>query len=379
MRTASADSLKASSIRYLLLAGFGGLAGAVAVALYQPNAFYYGYVCGFLLWSGLPLGAAGLLMLHHLTGGRWGWSIRQPVDAAVASLPLIIVAFLPIALGVRHLYPWATRAFPDQPEYAFRAWYLRESFFYIRAVVFLGLWVVGGLALSILTRRRARHHREPGRLLQAFSAVGVIIYFITVSFAGIDWVLTLERDFYSSVFGFYVVIGQALTALAVFIILAAGFATLEGAPPLPRARLNDLGTLLLAFVVLHTYIAYSQFFIVWNGNLPHHAAWYAPRMRGGWAIVAVVLMVLHFLLPLFALLFRAVKQNPRTLVAIASIVLFARVLDSAWMVLPSAHDASWLAVLAGFAAMIGVGGVWLALVLWCWRSSTPIPATAGSF
>ncbi len=366
MTAVEARQLKGRWTRQLLIGGAVCLLAALVIALLRPAAFYYGYTCAFLLWAGLPLGAAGLLMIHHLTGGRWGWSIRRPVGAAVVSMPLVALAFVPIAVGVKTLYPWATHSFPHEPEYAFRAWYLQLDFFYLRAVVFLAAWVFGALVLLGLTRRGARRDRPPGQVLQGASAAGLIVYFITMSFASVDWILTLEADFYSSVFGLYVIVGQALTALAVFIIVQAGLARRLGAPPPSGAVLNDLGTLLLTFVVLHTYMAYSQFFIVWNGNLPHTAAWYLPRMHGGWGAVAVMQMVLHFLLPLFALLFKAVKQNPRRLVAIAGVVLFARVVDSAWMVLPSAREANWLATLTGFVAMAGVGGVWLAVLLWRW-------------
>lgn len=372
MSAAARQRVPAAWFYAALSVGALGLLTAIVAGCLRPRAFYYGYVCGFLLWTGVPLGGAGLLMLHHLTGGRWGWSIRRPVDAAVASVPLILLAFIPIALGLRQLYPWATQAFPDEPRYAFRAWYLQAPFFYLRAAIILGLWVVGGLLLRTLTRRQERAPSAGGWLVP-LSAVGLITYFVTVAFAGIDWILTLERDFYSSVFGFYIVMGQALTALAVFIILQAGVARLRGAAPLSRDQLADLGNLLMAFVILHTYIAYSQFFIIWNGNLPDHATWYAPRTRGGWGVLAVVQMVLHFFLPMFALFFRAVKRDVRMLVTVASIVLVARVLDSAWMVLPSAHDNTWLSVLSGFAAMLGVGGIWVAVLLWGWEPSAALP------
>ncbi|MCO6437584.1 MAG: hypothetical protein J5J06_10890 [Phycisphaerae bacterium] len=374
MNNANDHNYASALTQRLMFTGIAGMALAIGIGLARPSAFYFGYLCGFLLWIGVPLGGAGLLMIHHLTGGRWGWSIRQMLEAATASLPLIVLAFIPIALGVRLLYPWVAHGFPNKPDFAFRAWYLQEGFFFGRAIVFISLWVVGGVVLLFLTRRAAQCRAGGSGALQALSALGLILYFLTVSFASIDWILTLEPAFYSSVFGLYVILGQALTALAVFIVLALTLPCPHGAEPLPPAQLNDLGTLLLTFVVLHTYMAYSQFFIIWNGNLPDHGAWYAPRMTGFWALVSIALIVLHFLLPLFALLFRTVKKNPRRLLMIACVVLFARTLDSAWMVLPSAHG-SWLAIVEAVLAMIGVGGIWLSVVVWLW-SRSPAMATA---
>lgn len=376
MASAVGQSDRRRWLRRLLSAGLATLVLTTVIAFLRPTAFFYGYLSAFLFWSGLALGGAGLLLLHLLTGGRWGWSIRAPVRAAVLTLPIVAVAWIPVAIGASWLYPWMHEAFPDKPAYAFRAWYLQAGFFYLRAVLFLGFWVVGAFLLLWLSVRPVKQDGSSD-LRQGLAALGMILYFITVTFAGIDWILSLEAHFYSSIFGLYIIIGQALTALAAIILIEAGLRRWRGLPPPSPERLNDLGTLLLAFIILHTYIAFSQFFIIWNGNLPHHVSWYVARTQGGWGVVALVLMVLHFFLPFFALLFRALKQDPRKLTWIAMVVLAARVLDSAWMVLPSAPRDTWLAVVLAGVAMLAVGGLWTAALLWRWpREPAPHPEGA---
>ncbi len=352
--------------RRVLLVGAIGLAVAAVAGLFRPSAFFFCYLAGLVLWSGVPLGAAAILMMHHLVSGRWGWSVRSPLEAAVGTLPLLLPLFVPVALGASQLYGWIHAPVSTAEQASpFRHLYLNEPFFLLRALVFLALWAAGGWLLVRWSHRQQVGAGYVGRGLASLSAGGLVVYFLTASFAAIDWVGSLETDWSSSVFGLYLIVGQALTALSVVILLSAAlrhwFGLEEAVAP---NLLNDLGNLLLTFVVLHAYMAYSQFFIIWNGNLPRANTWYEPRMHGFWGWISVLLIAVHFLLPFFALLFRSLKRNVQMLVMLATIILVARAVEAAWMVLPAARGVPWFALVPGACAIFGLGGIWLAAFAW---------------
>ncbi len=355
--------------RRALLIGVAALVVAALAGLVRPAAFFYGYLTAFLFWSGVPLGAAAILMMHHLVGGRWGWSIRGPLEVAVSTLPLLVPLFLPVAAGVPQIFPWVQGAgLTGEQASPFRPMYLSLPFFFERAAAFLLLWAAGGWLLVRWSRVQAIGSSGGSPALQSLSGGGLVLYFLTVSFAGIDWIASLEPVWYSSVFGFYLIMGQALTALAVMVLLSAGlhhWFNLEQS--ISSDMLNDLGNLLLTFIVLHAYMAYSQFFIIWNGNLPRANTWYVSRMEGFWGGVSVLLIIMHFLLPFFALLFRRLKRDVRTLVILALVILAARVIEAPWMVIPAATSAQWLAALMAALALVGLGGIWLSVFTWQYR------------
>jgi hypothetical protein len=191
-----------------------------------------------------------------------------------------------------------------------------------------------------------------------------------MTFAAVDWIASLQPEWYSSIFGMYIIVGQALTALAL-LILAVGWMTLRAGPEggEPSGLFYDLGNLLLTLVVFHAYLAYFQFFIMWNGNIRQHVTWYAPRIHGFWGAVAVLLMLVHFFLPFAALLGRQVKRNPRPLMIVAAVILVARAIETAWATIPSLERPGFIAILPAVLGWVVLGGVWVAAFLWVWRRS----------
>jgi hypothetical protein len=355
--------------RTALIAGLAGLAVSALLGVARPGAFFFGYLCAFVLWFGVPLGCAAILMTHHLVNGRWGWSVRGPAEAALRTLPLVALLFVPVLFGLSRLYAWARpAAVAASPELTAKAGYLNEPFFLARAALFFLLWIVGGLLLL----RGSRAHRRAGGgwaplRLARLAGAGLVVWGLTVTFAGIDWVGSLAATWYSTIFGLYILVGQALTALALVVVLITTLPRPDGTEPVPATVLHDLGNLMLMLVILHAYMGYSQFFIIWNGNKPEEIQWYLPRLHGLWGGVAVVLLVIHFFLPFFALLSRRVKRNAHLLRRVAVIVLAARVADAAWMVLPAFGGSRLHVAAAAMAAMVGVGGLWLAVFAWSWR------------
>lgn len=345
----------------LLIGGAVALAAAAAWGIAAPPSFFAAYLLAFLFWSSLPLGAAAILMLHLLTGGRWGWSIRAPLLAAVRTTPLLWLGFLPLVLGVPRLYAWAQPGGPPGPSVFGAFAYLSPAFFLIRSAIYLAVWTLLAFALQ-----RARPDHQ-GRL----AAGGLIALIISASFAAMDWVSSLAPTWYSSIFPLYVVLGQVLTWMAVAVIVALRPAA--GAPPIERVRL-DLGNLLLTLVILHAYVGFSQLLIIWNANKPHEIAWYLPRIRHGWQWLTVALAVTHFVLPFAALLARPVKTAPARLRRVAMFVLLARVLDCVWLVVPGVAGVSLAVAPLAVLAFAGLGAGWLAAFL----GARPAPQEASS-
>ena len=352
--------------RTMLVAGAIAAAIAIVIAVMQWQTFCEGYLAGLFLWIGAGFGGSYLLMTHHLTGGRWGWWIRRLLESLSLSVVPLALLFVPLLFGVRVIYPW-TQGQTVHPHAVDDSWtYLNVPFFVTRSVVYAAIWCVVTLLLYRWSTRQDRDDTvDLQRRLTRISSFGLIAMILTVSFAAIDWIASANPHWPSTVFGLYVVAGQTMTALSLIIILMSAAPQLE--PERTRMspdRWHDLGNLQLLVVILYAYLAYAQYFIIWNGNLPHEITWYVQRQTGGWLAVVALLAILHFLVPFAALLFRSVKRNPRSLAAVAWIVLAARMLDSAWFVLPSFERTTWLTILTLVVVLIGVGGLWMGLVLW---------------
>jgi hypothetical protein len=350
--------------RLALALGGAGLAACALGAIWNTEQFFHSYLLAFITWLALGLGSLPLLMLHHLTGGRWGFVIRRMLEAASRTLPLMLLLFLPLVFGLSQNYSWAR---PEQThENLQREIYLGIPFFLVRAGIYFAVWLT---MMFLLNSWSAGHDRtgDPAfpRRAQQFSGPGLVLYGLTVTFAGIDWVMSLDAKWYSTIFGPVVATSQMLPALALA-IAAATF--LASRPPLASVAIpavwNDLGNLLLAFVMLWTYMAFSQFLLIWSGNLPEEISWYLARSEGGWIWIAVALAVFYFALPFLLLLSRDIKRNPAKLRVVALAVVAMSFVNHFWLIAPAfSPQALWLDWM-DVAAMIGVGGLWLAVFLW---------------
>lgn len=351
------------------------LAAAGAAALFAPRAVLFGYLSAFVLWSGVPLGCVALLMLHHLGGGRWGASVRSLTETAAVTVPLVAVLFVPVALGMSYLYPWAVGGGEHDTVAEAKRIYLNTPFFAARALVFLVVWVGGAL---LMVRPSVRGGGEGGEACSpGVAAGGLIAYVLTVSFAAIDWIGSLDPTWYSSIFGLYIVVGQALSALAVLVVAASLDHDGEQAAA-NRGALRDLGTLLLTLVVLHAYMAYAQFFIIWYGNLPHEIDWYVVRTRGLWGWVALLLIIVHFALPFAWLLPREARQRTKSLLAVAGVILVARGVEAMWLVLPAYTGSALGAAAVSAVMMAGMGALWVGVFVLGWRRRGQREAAGGT-
>jgi hypothetical protein len=296
------------------------------------------YLIAYLFWLGIALGCLPLLMLHHLVGGTWGFVIRRILEAGTRTLPLMLLLFVPLLFGIHSLYEWSR---PDvvandallQAKHA----YLNVPFFIVRAAVYFIAWLIFAF---LLNRWSAEQDKTADPLLvrrfQLISAPGIVVYSLAITFASIDWAMSLEPRWFSTIYGMLFIVGQTLAALAFVIPVAAFLADSRRVSDFMTAGVfQDLGNLLLAFVMLWAYIAFSQYLIIWSGNLPEEIPWYVRRGTNGWQWVAAFLALFHFAIPFLLLLGRANKRSKTFLATIALAVLLMRWLDIYWLVAPS--------------------------------------------
>lgn len=340
-------------------------------AFVNIDQFFRAYLIGFVFWIGITLGCLGLLMLQYLTSGAWGMVIRRVLEAGTRTLPLMILLFIPLAFfGLSHIYHWvhpelitdaAARKIVEQ-----KLPYLNPTFFWIRAGIYFVLW--GGLAY-FLNKWSSENDRtaDPKFLswLTKLSGPGIVFFVFAVSFASFDWVMSLDPEWFSTIFGLLFVVNWVLSAFALVITVMVVLSTRK--PMLgvvAPAHFHDLGKLLLAFVMLWAYFSFSQYLIIWSGNIPEETKWYLNRLRGGWGYVGLLIVLLHFALPFVLLLSRDLKRNARTLMWVALLVFGMRFIDVLWLVVPEFHRGQLHFGWMDFVAPVGIGGLWLWYFAW---------------
>lgn len=367
------DDLARLERRAWLVGGAGVAASAIGF-LTDSSRFMQAYLVTWLFWSCITLGCLAILMLHHLTRGAWGLMIRRSLEAATRSLPVLALLLVPILLRLEDLYSWARPEAAADPLIEHKAIFLNPTAFSIRSILYFAIWILFAWSLSRLSFEQDESG-DPGlfRRLQIVAAPGLVIFCLLASFAAIDWLMSLEPHWYSSIFGVYFIAGQGVAAFAFIIITALYLSQRE---PLSRAlrphHFHDYGKLLLAFVMIWSYIAVSQLLIIWSGHLPEEIPWYLERVRGGWRWVSIALILFHFLLPFLLLLSRDLKRNARLLSYVAVGVLVMRWVDLYWQAAPTFHRGpvpSWL----DLATMVAFGGIWVALFAGQLRKRSLLP------
>ncbi len=362
--TAAARWLRRLSVLALLV-GVVALAIGGAAAFLSPAEFFPAYLFAYFNWIGLALGCLALAMLYAIVGGPWGAAILRLLEAGMSTLPLMVVLFAPIIAGLFYLYPWAREGMVGQETgLHYQTAYLNIPFFLVRAVLYLLLWA--GMAY-LLRRWSLRRDDDASPALVSrmrwLGAIGLVVFVLTTTFATIDWVMSLEPNWSSTIYSAMVMMGAVLSAFAFAIVVTAWLANRVGLVTAP-ALLNDLGSLLLAFVTLWAYLAFSQFMIIYAGDLVREIPWYIKRLQGGWEWLALAVAGLQFALPFMLLLFRDLKRSAGLLGVVAAVLVFARGIDVYWLIMPAFSPGGltvhWLAP----AVWVGIGGIWLALFGW---------------
>jgi hypothetical protein len=359
-----------------LMVGAAGIVLCGVGVFFNPTQFFRSYLLAYLFWLGIPVGCLAILMLHHLVGGAWGAMIRRVLESGTRTLPLLVLLFVPLLFGVHELYLWARpEVVANDRLLQHKSLYLNIPFFMLRSAFYFVVW----LAMSYLFNRWSLAQDQTGadpfeRRMRLLSGPGLVLYVLTATFACVDWMMSLEPHWFSTIYGILVIVGQLLATLAFAVVVAA---LLVHEPPLSAvlspAHFHDLGNLLLAFVMVWAYMAFCQFLIIWSGNLPEAITWYLHRMQGGWGWVGLALILFYFALPFLLLLSRGIKQRVQLLAWVAAAILCMHMVDLFWLVVPAFQPTGFAVHWMDVVAVMGVGGIWIAVFVWQLRGRPLLP------
>jgi hypothetical protein len=332
-------------------------------AFISPDQFFRSYLLGYMAWLGLTLGCMSFLMINHMTGGAWGMVARRYMEAAIGTLPLMAVLFIPLIVGMHHVYVWthADAMTHDQHLVDLTHSYLTASGFVWRAVIYFAIWLFLAYRLNKLS---AEQDNPPTRnfspRFRTIAAPGILLYAFTMSFAVIDWVMSLTPPWISTIYAMIYLVGQTLSAICFIVVVERIFVPYKPVSQYLRPKeVHDHGKLMLTFIMLWAYFSFSQLLIIWAGNLPDEITFYTRRFHYGWEYVGLFLIVFHFAVPFAMLLSRPLKRDPRRLVWVAVWLIFMRYVDLYWFIEPNFHQGFYWHFLDAIVP-VAIGGFWLA-------------------
>jgi hypothetical protein len=336
-------------------------------AFTQPDKFFQAYLLAFMAWLGVTLGSMAILMVRHLTGGGWGTVIRRIMGAAMRCIPLMALFFVPILFGMQRLYIWARPldTITDKKLHDhlldITQSYLNVHGFIVRAVIYFAIWYLISFLLSKWSKQQDQPPmRDNSARFKAVSGPGLILYGFTISFAAIDWVMSLDPSWISTIFGLLILIGEVLSAMCFAVIIERILVRYKPMSELLKPSfVHDHGKWMLAFLMVWAYFSFSQWLIIWAGNLPEEITWYMKRLNGGWGYVGLLLVIFHFAVPFVLLLSRPFKRDIHRLVWLAVWLMVMRLVDLFWVIEPNfsgTFNLTWLEIVVP----IAMGGFWLA-------------------
>lgn len=344
------------------LVGIIGIVLSILGFIINRPEFFHSYLFAFSYWGGFSIGGIGVLLIHHTVGGKWGVTIRRLLEAKMRTLWLIAVLIIPILIFPIYLYPWANHdTVARTPVLQHKAPYLNMPFFIGRVVLYFVIWFFWGFR----EQRMADRQDQTGdptlkERMRAFGAPGVLVFTLTGTFAYIDWLLSCDAQFFSTVYGAMILIGDILQtfALSIIVLVVASRSDRFGGRVNSKV-LHDLGNMMFAFVIFWAYLSASQLIIIWPGNLPQEIGWYLDRTRGFWIYIAAVVAISMFAIPFCLLLSQERKRNPIRLLRVCVFILCARLIDMFWIVEPTFRNKGFAIYWTDFAAFFGVGGIWV--------------------
>lgn len=350
--------------RVALVAALAGLALTALGYLTQPEQFFRSWLLGFVYWVSLTLGCLMVLLIHHLAGGRWGFAVRRILEAGARTWPLMLILGLPVLAGLHDLYHWThTEVVAEDKILQHKSPFLNTPFFVVRYLLYFALW--GGMVQLLHRWSKLQDEQAetwPTRRMQVLSGPGLVLFVLSGTLAGVDWIMSLEPHWFSTIFSAIYIIGQGLAAWAFVAVVGVSLSRHEPLRALlSNERLRDLGTFMLGFVLLWAYTSFSQLLIIWAGNLPEEITWYYTRLSGGWLHLGYLLIGFHFAVPFLLMISSRLKSRLRILVSVACGLLVMRLLDLYWISAPAFQGGQasaaphWLDLIIPFS----IGCLWL--------------------
>ena len=343
----------------------------------DAHHFWESYLFAYIFWAGLTLGCLGVFFLHNVVGGNWGVAVRRLVEAGLKTLPLILLFAIPIFFALGTLYKWTDASYrAEHFAVGHKAAYLNPTWFIIRTLLYFAIWFFSGFRILSM----ANEHDRTGdpalfRRIKGRSAPALLVFVLTTTLAFIDWIMSLEPDWYSTIYAWMFTVGEVLLT---FSFLVAVLVLLSKREPfasfLTRQHYHDIGNLMLAFTMLWAYMSFAQFLIIWAENLPDEIPWYVRRFSGGWGYIAWTIAIFHFFVPFFLLLLRFVKKNPTRLRTLAVWIIIMRILDVFWIVEPAFRQRGLEVYWTDLVALIALGGIWLWYFIQNLKSRPLLPA-----
>ncbi|MCA1827821.1 MAG: hypothetical protein ABR567_15895 [Myxococcales bacterium] len=362
------------------IAGAAGLLLTLLGGFFNARAALLAYLVAFVFWLGLAIGAASLVMANYAAGAHWNVTVRRLGEHVAAIVPIFVLLFLPLFLGARYIWFWVAPQEPISKEtlelLAHKRIYLNMTSFIWRAVAYFAIWIGIAWRLRAVSLQQDESG-DPALTISArrLSAPGLVLFILSFTFASFDWLMSLQPTWYSTIFGLYVYAGSFVASLALVCLVVTGLRSSEE----PWGKLisvdhqHNLGKLLLAFTAFWAYMAFSQYMLIWAGNLPEEVQWIVTRSRGAWRPVGQLILFGQFVVPFFLLLSRDLKRSPPALAAVAVWILFIHYVDVYWIVMPAASFDRLGLHWTHLTAFVGVGGVSVAASLFLLRGTRPIP------
>ncbi|KAA3660624.1 MAG: hypothetical protein DWQ10_06275 [Calditrichaeota bacterium] len=356
---------------FALICGIVGLVlTAVGYFMVSPEQMYHSWLTAFVFWMTIGLGGLFFTMLHHLTGAVWSIVLRKFSESLMAVLPWMLLFFIPVVFGIHDLYHWSHEdAVAHDQLLQGKAGFLNQPFFVIRSIGYFVIWIILSLSLFKLSvKQDNQHDASISAKFKKISAPGMLLFALSLTFASFDWLMSLDPHWYSTIFGVYIFSGSVLAVLSMIMLIAlflrkSGF--LEEVITIEHYQ--DIAKLLFAFTVFWAYIAFSQYFLIWYGNIPEETVWFLHRWEGSWKIISMVIVFFHFALPFLILLTRNAKRNLTLLGIMGFWFLIVHWIDLYWLVFPSFHKHSVHFSWIDFTAMLGIGGIFMAIF---WKKFT---------
>ena len=377
------DVLKKQLTRFQLLAVGAGVAGLGllgALAYFQGlDGMFESYLLGFLFWVGLSLGCLVMLYVQHLAGGSWGALIRRPLEAGGMTILLMALLFVPVALGLGSLYSWTNADYlAAHPIVASKTLYLNVPFFLGRSAFYFVVWALGAWYFFKRSKDQDDNAEEAAKIgfnLKKMGGFWIAIHIMTVTFAMIDWSMSLTPEFFSGIYPVIYMIGQAITAVCFVIFITVWLAgrSAQIDELLTSKRLQDLGNFLMAFTMFWAYTSFAQLIILWSNNIVETNPYYLLRFGPLWKGVGLFLMFFGFFAPFLILFSRWVKRKRSALVLVAVWAIIVRFTDVFFFIVPNYERSGFQLTLMDAGALLGIGGLWLAAFAYLYSSRPVLP------